>query len=312
MPQARFPVPAGSAGPPGTIPMIIGWICLLSCVNQAEGLQARLNSIAMETGGKVFLYARNLKSQKTCGISEDVPCRTASTIKLPILAAVHAEVKAGRLAWEEKLVLGPKLRTGGAGILPELGDGLPLTLKDSARLMMVLSDNTATNMILDRVGTDTVNGHLEAWGFKQTRSMRKIGAGGESKAFHSPENKRPDGSTFGIGRSTAREMVELLARLDAGTIVSPGDSKEILAVMSRQQGRDGLARNDMKVKVAAKAGALDRLRSEVGILRTPKATVAMAITFDDLPRSDWSVDNKALVALGRLSEALLEGLPDEP
>jgi len=292
--------------------MIIGWICVISFMNQAEGLATKVESIAKEAGGTVSLYALNLKSKKSYGIREDSPCRTASTIKLPILAAVHAEVKAGRLAWDEKLVLGPKSRTGGAGILPELGDGLALTLKDAARLMMVLSDNTATNMILDRVGTDRVNGHLEDWGFKVTRSMRKIGAGGESKAFHAPDNKRADGSTYGIGRSTAREMVELLARLDSGTLVSPEDSKEMLALMGRQQGRDGLARGDMKVRVAAKAGALDRLRSEVGILRTPKATVAMAITFDDLPESNWSVDNKALVAIGRLSQALLEGLPDQP
>jgi beta-lactamase class A len=292
--------------------MIIGWICLISCMNQSEQMSAKVEAIAKEAGGTLCLYALNLKSKKSYGIREDSPCRTASTIKLPILAAAHAEVKAGRLAWNEKLVLGPKSRTGGAGILPELGDGLALSVKDASRLMMVLSDNTATNMILDRMGTDRVNGHLEDWGFKVTRSMRKIGAGGESKAFHMPDNKRADGSTYGIGRSTAREMVELLARLDSGTLVSPEDSKEMLALMGRQQGRDGLARGDMKVRVAAKAGALDRLRSEVGILRTPKATVAMAITFDDLPETNWSVDNKALVAIGRLSQALLEGLPDTP
>lgn len=292
--------------------MMIGWICALACMNQADNLAARVDAIAREAGGTLCLYAINLKNKKSYGVRENAPCRTASTIKLPIMAAAHAEVRAGKLSWGDKMVLGPASRTGGAGILGELGDGLTITLRDAARLMMVLSDNTATNLILDRMGADTVNGHLESWGFKVTRSMRKIGAGGESKAFHLPDNKRPDGSTYGIGRSTAREMVELLTRLDAGTLVSPEDSKEILAVMGRQQPRNGLARGDPGVRLSSKSGALDRLRSEVGILRTPKATIAVAITLDDLPHTNWSVDNKALVALGRLSAALLEGLPDGP
>ena len=295
--------------------MIIGLSGVLACViahqEPSPEMDRRVRAIVGEVRGKTYLFARNLKTGSSYGIHADLPVRTASTIKLPVFVALHEEVRVGRLKWDEKLVLHEKSKVSGSGVLHELGSGLSLTVRDAARLMIVVSDNTATNLVLDRVGADVVNGHLESWGFKQTRLMRKIGGGGESKAFSMPDNKRPDGSTFGIGRSTAREMVDILSQLDAGTLVGKEESQEILKVLGRQQFRDGLARNNMKVRLASKPGALDRLQAEVGIVSTPKAKLAIAVVVDDIPETNWSVDNPALVMMGSITSVLLDGLANE-
>src|SRR5437660_12274322 len=119
------------------------------------------------------------------------------------LVARIAEVKA---KWTDDLVLTKAARFSGSGILPELGDGLRFTLQDCVRLMMTLSDNTATNMVLDYLGgkgttgADAVNERMNLLGFKSTRLMRRVGGGGESA-----EGKLPDNKKFGLGATSPHE-----------------------------------------------------------------------------------------------------------
>lgn len=273
-----------------------------------DPLKAKVEEALKGFPGKVWIYARNLETGKSFGLREEERVRTASTIKLPILVAAHAEVKSGKVKWSDVLEVSPKTRAQGAGVLLEMEDGHKISLKEAARLMIVVSDNIATNLVIDHLTCDTINERLAGFGLEKTRSLGKIGGGGRAKAFSESWNKRADGSTYGIGVSTPREMVELLTKLDKGEIVSKEESKEILKVLSRQQYHDGVGRNLKGVSLATKPGALDRLRSDVGILSTPKSKVALAITIDDMPSSDWSVDNPAHLMLSRLSNILWEGL----
>ena len=238
--------------------------------------------------------------------------RTASTIKLPILVALHGEVKEGRLSWEEKLVVTKKTRAQGAGILLEMDDGHSLTLREASKLMVVVSDNIATNLILERMGIDKVNAWMDKLQLPKTRSLAWIGGEVVSKARSADWNKRADGSTYGIGVTTPNEMVNLLTRLAQGEIISPEDSKQILALMGRQQYKDGIGRNMRGASVANKPGALDRLRSDVGIITVGKEKFALAITLDDMTvPPDWSPDNTALKMLSKLSEVLVASLKSQ-
>lgn len=260
--------------------------------------------------GNVWVYAKNLDAGTEFSLRGDERVRTASTIKLPILIALNYEIDAGRVHWDETLTLTEEVRTSGSGILNEFEDGHQLSVREASRLMMVLSDNIATNLILDRISTDTVNHWMEKLGLDKTRSLRRIGGGGDSKAFSQKFNKRADGSTYGIGCASPREMVVLLEKLYRGEIVSPEASKKILAVMSRQQPQNGIARQLVGMRVSAKSGALDRLRSEVGLVRGEKGPIAIAITIDDMPAAHWSVDNPGLVLIGKLSALLVDGLAE--
>jgi beta-lactamase class A len=265
--------------------------------------------------GEVFLYARNLTTGMSYGWRENERVRTASTIKLPIMAAVFAKVRQGEARWDERIELRGQDKVSGSGVLRELSDGVKLPLIDLVRLMIVVSDNTATNLVLDRISADAVNAFLDTLGLKQTRSLRKVRGDGAdlkapsgwSRAGLLEENRR-----FGLGVSTPREMVELLALLDQGKVVSPEDSREMLAILERQQYKDGIGRKLAAFKVASKSGALDALRSDVGIVYTPRAKIAMAITVDGMKTLDYTEDNPGLLLIARLARLLVDALTAPP
>ena len=257
--------------------------------------------------GEVFFCARNLGTGAALGYRENERVRTASTIKLPIMAAVFDRVRAGKARWEEWIELREEDKVSGSGVLRELSPGVKLPLRDLVRLMIVVSDNTATNLVLDRITADAVNEFLDTLGLKQTRALRKVRGDGAdlkapsgwSKAGLLEENRR-----FGLGVSTSREMVELFALLDQGKVVSPEDSREMLAILERQQYKDGIGRKLAEYKVASKSGALDALRSDVGIVATPKGKAAMAITVDGMKTVDYTEDNAGLLLIARLARLL--------
>jgi beta-lactamase class A len=278
----------------------------------SSALDARIKAETAKFKGTVSLFAQNLDTGESYGLNADERVRTASTIKLPIMVEVFARVAEGKAKWTDKLMLTEAKKQKGSGVLFEFAEGLEPTLRDAVHLMIVISDNTATNLLLDIVTADAVNARMDSLGLKQTRSLRKIGGGGESKAFSDPSNKRANGSTFGIGVATPREMVTLLEKLERGEIVSPATSKEMIWILKRQQSRESIGRNLLGVELANKTGALDALRSDVGILYSPRGRIAMAITCDDMPEVAWTIDNPALVLISHLSEILVDGLGREP
>jgi len=276
-----------------------------------SALQTRLQARTEGFAGTVALYARNLDTGREVGLESDRRVRTASTIKLPIACALAAEVAAGRARWDERLVIRAQDKVSGSGVLSEFTSGESVSLRDAMVLMIVVSDNTATNLTLDRIGADTVNEFMASLGFEATRSMRKIRgdgtqlkpAEGWSRAGDKAENKR-----FGIGSSTPREMVRLLDLLEQGKIVDPATSRELLAVLERQQYKDGIGRKTGELRVASKSGSLDALRSDVGIVYTPAGRIAIAITVDDMPAIDYSPENVGNRLISDLTQILLEDL----
>lgn len=267
-----------------------------------ESLDGEIKKVLASFKGKVSLFARNLDTGDAYALGADDRVRTASTIKIAVMVEAFARVAAGKAKWTDELVLTKAARYAGSGVLPEVADGLRLTLRDAVNLMMVVSDNTATNLVLDYLSTDAVNQRMESLGFKQIRLLRRVGGGGESKAGQEADNKR-----FGLGVATPREMVLLLEKLERGEIVNPAASKEMIELMKREQVHLAIGRT-LDVPMATKYGALDHLRSAIGIIYSKRGRLAMAITCDDLPEINWSVDNPAYLLMSQLSLVLLDGL----
>jgi beta-lactamase class A len=268
-----------------------------------QSLDARMNAEIAPFKGKVFVYAKNLDNGKTYSYNGDERVKTASTIKIAVMIEAFARVAEGRAKWNDELVLTKAARYGGSGVLPELSDGLRLTLRDCVRLMMVVSDNTATNMVLDYLTTDAVNERMNSLGFKSTRIMRRVGGGGESR-----DGKEADNKKFGLGATSPHEMVQIIEKLENGNIVSKEASKEMIDLMKREQVRYAIARNLADLPMASKYGALDRLRSCVAIVYAKRGKVAIAITVDEMPETFWSVDNPGYLLMSRLSEILVADL----
>ena len=280
-----------------------------SSFGQSTALDAEIRAEITPFKGKVFLYAKNLDTGQTYSYNGDERVRTASTIKIAIMIEVWSRVAEGKAKWSDELVLTKAARYAGSGILPELGDGLRLTLQDCVRLMMTLSDNTATNMVLDYLstpttpGTDAVNARMNSLGFKATRIMRRVGGGGDSE-----EGKKAEGKKFGLGSTSPHEMVDIMEKLERGEIVNAPASKEMIELMKREQARYAIGRTIPSVTMASKYGALDALRSSVAILYTKQGRIAIAITVDDMPEVMWSVDNPGYLLMSRLSTIVTDGL----
>lgn len=261
--------------------------------------------------GKVYLYAKNLETGATYGINENERVRTASTIKLPVMVTVFQAVADGKVKWTEEITLHDADKVSGSGVMTEFSDGVKLPIRDVMHLMIVLSDNTATNLILDRITADRVNAEMDKLGLRETRSNRKVrGDGNDLKAPSgwSAAGRLPENGKFGIGVTTPREMVTLLEKVERGEVVSSEASKEMIAVLKRNQDQDGIRRHFGDIPVANKTGALDALRSDVGIVYSPKGRVAMAITCDDMPVVDYGPDNKGAILIAQLAQILVNGL----
>src|ERR1700749_4088761 len=266
-------------------------------------LDKRVRAEVAAFNGNVYLYAKNLDTGAEFSLGGDEPVRTASTIKLAVMVEAFARVAEGKAKWTDELVLGKATRYGGSGVLPNLSDGLRLTLRDAVALMMNVSDNTATNMVLDLLTTDAVNERMDSLGFKQTRIMRRVGGGGESREGKIESNKR-----FGLGRTSPHEMVTLMEKLGRGEGVSAAASKEMIELLKEDQPKLGIFRRLCNVDTATKSGALDALRSNAGIIYHARGRIALAITCDDMPAPDWTPDNNAYILMSRLSELVIEGL----
>jgi beta-lactamase class A len=278
-------------------------IRLSATPSPTTSLDDQVKNLVTSFKGKVSLFAKNLDTGETYSFSPDERVRTASTIKIAIMIEAFARVAEGKAKWTDELVLTKEKKVSGSGILSELSDGLHLTLRDGVNLMMILSDNTATNLVLDVLTTDAVNARMESLGFKQIKINRKVGSGGDSIAGKDPENKK-----FGLGVATPREMVLVMEKLDRGEVINAAASKEMIDLMKREQGRYAIGRSLWDLPMASKYGALDRLRSAVAIVYSKKGKIAMAISCDDMPETIWSVDNPAYLLMSRMSEVLIDGL----
>jgi beta-lactamase class A len=277
----------------------------LSADSLADTLRARIANFP----GTVSLYAKNLDTGATIGIREADPVRTASTIKLPILCSVFDAVARGDAKWSDPMTVIAAEKVSGSGIIAsEISDGVQLPLRDVANLMMVLSDNTATNMVLERFGADSVNAYLDKLGLKTTRSMRKILGASSDRRGLSAAGKLPENEKYGIGVSTPRDMVAILEKLERGEIVGPDASKQILEIMRRCQDGNGIRRRFADIRIVNKSGALDALRSDVGIVYSKGGRIAMAITVDGMPKPDWSPDNPGLLLIADLAQSIVDGL----
>ncbi len=288
------------------------FFCGVSLLFSQDTLDAKIKAKIAGFHGHVSLYAKNLETGATYALDGDAPVRTASTIKLPIMIECFAEAAEGKLDLAEGIKLTDEEKVSGSGILQDLSTSKEYPVRDLIMLMITLSDNTATNLIINRVGGNAVNARMEKLGLAQTRSMRKIlGDGNKLKATPSgisDEGAKPENKKWGIGRSSPHEMVMLLEKLYRGELVNKAASAEMLEILKKQRDHSSIGRDMKDVIIANKSGALDALRADVGILYAKQGTVAMAITVDGMPTPDWSPDNPGELLISALSELLVDSL----
>jgi beta-lactamase class A len=177
--------------------------------------------------GKQSLYARNLKTGEIVTLDSDTEVPTASVIKVAIMAALYHEIDQGRLSKSQLLAMQESDRRYGTGVIRDLTVGREFSVSDLCRLMIVLSDNTATRMLILLVGLERINQLLRGWGFEVTELRNQS---------WTPPNPRE------YAVSTAFETAILLERLDAGELLSPNSTIAVMQHLRDQQDHAQLAR----------------------------------------------------------------------
>jgi beta-lactamase class A len=281
-------------------------VLLLAIPANASDLEAQLKQLAASHQGHVALYAKNIATGESVSLDADRPVQTASVIKLPLMLQAFEQVNAGKLKLADSVELTKDNQVGGSGILDLMDPGLRLTLKDTITLMMTLSDNTATNMLIDTVGLKPTNEMLVRMGMKSTYFYKKV--------FKPAEGPMPaDQKQFGLGKTTAKEMaavMESIYRCDMGDRALCID---MITIMRNQQYRDMLPRylqasdsSEDLSPIADKIGALDDVRNDVALVYTKRGPVIISIfTYDNADKS-WTPENKSEILIGRMAKAIVD------
>lgn len=249
--------------------------------------------------GTVGVAAKHLGTGEKILINAGWETDTASTIKTPILIALMREVESGAISLDDRLTVTQENAAGGSGILRDLSIGHDLTVGETATLMIVLSDNTATNMLVDLVGIERVNQALRDFGFPVTTLFRKI--------KFAPGNPP-------LAQTTPAELAGIMEALASDRILSDAGRETILAIMRRQQHRDLIPRylpfypfvdkdepDYNGLQIANKTGSQSGFRADMALVEWPGTQYVLAVIIDGDPDTRFWAENAGERLIGRIS-----------
>jgi beta-lactamase class A len=271
-------------------------------------VEERLAALCASFSGQVGMAALSPATGEVIAFGGDRPMSTASVIKLPVLVALMDMCQRGEASLEEPIRLSQADKIGGSGVLQHLTPGLALSLRDVAFLMINLSDNTATNMIIDRVGLARVRAWLEANGYGAIRLQRKI----------TMDTRISDQTPLGL--ATPEALTRLMAAVYCRQVVSAAACDEMMRMMD-SVGLDRVGRElpftpadfhdetpiQNKLRLAGKTGTMPGLRAQTAaIWRGERGFVITVMTDGSTEPEVGRPDAEGIVLIGRLGRAVYD------
>lgn len=280
-----------------------------------KNTENKINEWVEAADGIVSVSVRNIRNAFDYSLNDKVRMGAASTIKVPLIVETLSQVRDGILSLDQVFQIADEMCCPGSGVITHLHSGTALTLKDLLTLMLIVSDNTATNVIIDLVGSHrkqnesvadivdsthsmsskmlqaslNVSDTLKSLGFTQTALKRKMYDWGGIK----------DGIENYI---TAREMAELFVLIAQGKAVGDGYDKLIIDILCNQMFQDGLSLFlPDGVKFANKPGECDDVVHDCGIIMTSKFSYSIALCTQ--PAGNHG---ESKVLMGRISKAIYD------
>jgi beta-lactamase class A len=267
-------------------------------------LHRRLDSLAAAHHGTVGYAVHNLDTGERLERRGDETFSTASLIKVPVLVTVYDLVEKGQLGLDDPLTLLKIDKVPGSGQLQFMHDNATVTVHDAAWLMSTISDNTATNLLLDRIIIRRVWDKMEKLGLPHTKV--------HSKSFLRSSSVAVDSSAkYGLGVTTPNEMARLFALLADGKAVSPKADSAMLGILAHNEDLTSMQRFVEGLAVPHKTGATDQVRTECALFPLQSRVVACVLTKENKDQR-WLVDNEAQVTLARMGEAIAGAWPRRP
>lgn len=270
-------------------------------------LREQVEALTAGFPGPAGIAAQHLATGEVVALNEAATFPTASMIKIMILFELVRQCARGRAHWGERIPLRAADRTLGSGLLLDLDEGLRPTLRDLAVLMMAISDNTATNMLLDRLGTAAINQACREAGMTATELRGSIDF---DRIARSPDN---------LAVSTPRDFRLFLAALRRGELLPGPQVEQMLGIMRIQKYMPFTLRRLLPFDpyaaefgegpdfwIASKTGGLSGVRCEAGLIHTPRAEWAICVCTRGFAKTEAGSDDPGSRFIAQVSKILFD------
>ena len=257
-----------------------------------------IERLASQFSGVLGVWCHSLTTRETIEWNAQDVFPSASSIKLPILYEVYRQAVEGRYRLTDTHSVQNTDVVGGSGILKDLTPGIALSIQDLAMLMIVVSDNTASNLLIDLVGIDAVNRSMKGLGLRATVL--------EHKFFHAPPDAPPS-------RSSPADLGHLMTQIAEHALLTREACEEILGILRRQHYTEYTTRRIAEydgylepgippaVRVASKSGSIRGTRNDVALVEGRGCRYVISMMSRDCKDRRFYVDNEAAVLLADVS-----------
>ena len=280
----------------------------ISCGCIGGELEKRLAPLAKDHKGQVAIAVKHLDSGESFFLYADEPMPTASLIKLAVMVETYCQAEEGKIKLTEAVALTKEDMVPGSGVLTEhFSPGASFCLRDAVRLMIVFSDNTATNLVLDRVGIKNVNARMASLKLPETRINAKVFK--SSTTSVDPERSK----RFGLGSTTAREEVTLLELIHRGKVASAKACADMLSHLKKCEDKDKFPRFlPSDVAVAHKTGSVNEVRTDAGIMYLKQGPVALCVLTAKNEDKSWKPDNAGNLLCAKVANTVYDVFAEKP
>lgn|SRR5690625_2860238 len=265
-----------------------------------QQLIEKIKAFTKETGGTWGISLKDMQTDEAWAMNGDERFHAASVIKVPIMAAVFQAIEKGHHSLAEKIALQAEELVGGTGVLQHMTPGTKLTIEDLLLLMIIQSDNTATNMMIELVGRSAIQNFIAEQEMKNT-------------ILHNKLMLPPEERGKGFNQTSAHDNARLLEKMYHHTLVSEDASKQMLAMMKKQQITNclphfirfdypQLAEDSPKWQIGHKTGSISKHRHDVGLFYVNDRAMVVSV----LSRDAYERDLEETIA--RIGEAVFNYL----
>lgn len=264
-------------------------------------LEERIEAELKSYDGTMGLYMDDLKGNVITRFPNE-PFETASTIKVYILAALFDAIEQGKASLKDMLTCEERFWIDGSGILGSLEVGTTLSVKNVATLMIIVSDNIATNMLIDYLGIDSINACIQKLGCKATKLHNVL----DFAKYHQ------------LGTTTPRDYASMFVRIANRTLVSPEASQQMWEILSQQHYNSMIVKSLPQFYVdpdnydeqlfwfASKSGSMNACRNDGGIITTPYGSYVIVMLNKDFSDKQYYPEHPATVFGSRVSRLIFD------
>ena len=264
-------------------------------------LEERIEAELKSYDGTMGLYIDDLKGNVITRFPDE-KFETASTIKVYILAALFDAIGQGKASLKDMLTCEERFWIDGSGILGSLEVGTTLSVKNVATLMIIVSDNIATNMLIDYLGIDNINACIQKLGCKDTVLHNVL----DFAKYHQ------------LGTTTPRDYASMFVRIQNRTLVSPEASEQMWQILSQQHYNSMIVKSLPQFYVdsdnydeqlfwfASKSGSMNACRNDGGIITTPYGSYVIVMLNKDFSDKQYYPDHPATVFGSRVIRLIFD------